>query len=105
MSKSVEVIQARAGAGPVKLGLILGSGLGHLAAAVEGVSIPYCDLPGFPHVGVSGHNPDLVVGWLEGVRVGERAGRGFSTPPAARRARRSSRKTSTGGFLIAHHPR
>ena len=80
MSKSVEVIQARAGAGPVKLGLILGSGLGHLAAAVEGVSIPYCDLPGFPHVGVSGHNPDLVVGWLEGVRVGERAGRGFSTP-------------------------
>ena len=69
MSRSVEIIQARAGAAPVRLGLILGSGLGHLAGAVEGVAIPYADLPGFPHVGVSGHNPNLVVGWLEGVRV------------------------------------
>jgi purine-nucleoside phosphorylase len=62
-------IQARAGAAPVRLGLILGSGLGHLAHAVEGVAIPYADLPGFPHVGVSGHNPNLHVGTLEGVRV------------------------------------
>ncbi len=69
MSKSVEVIQARAGAAKVELGLILGSGLGHLAGSVEGVAIPYADLPGFPHVGVSGHNPQLVVGDLEGVRV------------------------------------
>ena len=58
-----------AGAEPVRLGLILGSGLGHLAGAVQGVSIPYGDLPGFPHVGVSGHNPNLVIGDLEGVRV------------------------------------
>jgi purine-nucleoside phosphorylase len=36
---------------------------------VEGVAIPYADLPGFPHVGVSGHNPNLHVGTLEGVRV------------------------------------
>ena len=69
MSKSVEVIHRLAGREPVRLGLILGSGLGHLAGAVEGVAIPYADLPGFPHVGVSGHNPHLVVGWLEGVRV------------------------------------
>jgi purine-nucleoside phosphorylase len=69
MSKSVEVIRARAGDAPVRLGLILGSGLGHLAGAVDGVSIPYDDLPGFPHVAVSGHNPNLVVGDLEGVRV------------------------------------
>ena len=69
MSKSVEIIQARAGAEPVKLGLILGSGLGHLAHAVDGVAIPYADLPGFPHVSVSGHNPALHVGLLEGVRV------------------------------------
>jgi purine-nucleoside phosphorylase len=53
----------------VELGLILGSGLGHLAQAVEGVAIPYAELPGFPHVGVSGHNPHLHVGTLEGVRV------------------------------------
>lgn len=65
----VAQIQARAGSGPVKLGLILGSGLGHLAQAVKGTAIPYADLPGFPHVGVSGHNPHLVIGELEGVRV------------------------------------
>ena len=72
MSKSAElaqIIRARAGDAPVQLGLILGSGLGHLAAAVDGVSIPYADLDGFPHIGVSGHNPNLVIGNLEGVRV------------------------------------
>jgi purine-nucleoside phosphorylase len=72
MSKSAElaqIIRARAGDAPVQLGLILGSGLGHLAAAVDGVSIPYSDLDGFPHIGVSGHNPNLVIGNLEGVRV------------------------------------
>lgn len=78
MSKSVELarlIRARAGDAPVRLGLVLGSGLGHLAAAVDGVAIPYADLPGFPHAGVSGHNPNLVVGDLEGVRVAVFGGR------------------------------
>jgi purine-nucleoside phosphorylase len=65
----VRLIRSRAGDAPVALGLILGSGLGHLADAVDGVAIPYADLPGFPHVGVSGHNPNLHVGMLEGVRV------------------------------------
>jgi len=69
MSKSVDLIRERAGDAPVRLGLILGSGLGHLAGAVDGVAIPYADLPGFPHVGVSGHNPNLVIGDLEGCRV------------------------------------
>jgi purine-nucleoside phosphorylase len=63
------LIRARAGAAPVRIGMILGSGLGHLAHAVDGVAIPYADLPGFPHVGVSGHNPNLHLGVLEGVRV------------------------------------
>jgi purine-nucleoside phosphorylase len=75
MSRNVEaatvaqLIRSRAGYEPVRLGLILGSGLGHLAGAVDGVAIPYADLPGFPHAGVSGHNPNLVIGTLEGVRV------------------------------------
>ena len=72
MSRNAEAlatIRARAGADPVRLGLILGSGLGHLAHAVDGVAIPYGDLPGFPHVSVSGHNPHLHIGTLEGVRV------------------------------------
>ena len=73
MSRSVDdlaaLVRARAGDAPVRLGLILGSGLGHLAGTVDGVAIPYADLPGFPHAGVSGHNPNLVIGNLEGVRV------------------------------------
>ena len=78
MSKSVELadlIRARAGDAPPVLGLILGSGLGHLAEEVDGVAIPYSDLPGFPHAGVSGHNPNLVIGNLEGVRVAVFGGR------------------------------
>jgi purine-nucleoside phosphorylase len=72
MSRNAEAlahIRARAGDAPVRLGLILGSGLGHLAHAVDGVAIPYADLPGFPHAAVSGHNPNLHIGTLEGVRV------------------------------------
>jgi purine-nucleoside phosphorylase len=78
MSKSAELvtlIRSRAGDAPVRLGLILGSGLGHLAGAVDGVAIPYTELPGFPHAGVSGHNPNLVIGDLEGVRVAVFGGR------------------------------
>lgn len=69
------LIRTRAGSAPVTLGLILGSGLGHLAQAVDGVAVPYGELPGFPHAGVSGHNPNLVVGDLEGVRVAVFGGR------------------------------
>lgn len=64
-----DLIRDRAGAAPPRLGLILGSGLGHLASAVRGTAIAYADLPGFPRTGVSGHNPNLVVGDLEGARV------------------------------------
>ncbi len=79
MSKSVEdtaaLIRAKAGDAPVAIGLILGSGLGHIADSVDGVSIPYADLPGFPHAGVSGHKANLVIGDLEGVRVAVFGGR------------------------------
>ncbi|HSF63269.1 MAG TPA: purine-nucleoside phosphorylase, partial [Paracoccaceae bacterium] len=92
MSRNAEdlaaLIRSRAGAAPVAMGLILGSGLGHLAEAVDGVAIPYGDLPGFPHAGVSGHNPNLVVGTLEGVRVAVFGGRAHyyeSGNPAAMR--------------------
>lgn len=68
-------IREIAGDAPVKIGLILGSGLGHLAGAVEGVAIPYDELEGFPHAGVSGHVPQLVIGQFEGVRVAVFGGR------------------------------
>jgi purine-nucleoside phosphorylase len=73
--QALETIRARAGAAPVALGLVLGSGLGHLAGAVDGTTIDYEELPGFPHAGVSGHQPKLVVGDLEGVRVAVLGGR------------------------------
>ncbi|MFM2355150.1 MAG: hypothetical protein RLZZ528_886 [Pseudomonadota bacterium] len=69
------LIRDRAGDAPVRLGLILGSGLGHIAGQVRGTAIPYSDLPGFPHAGVSGHNPVLAVGELEGQRVAVFGGR------------------------------
>jgi purine-nucleoside phosphorylase len=79
MSRNAEELADKirqiAGDDPVHVGLILGSGLGHLAGAVEGVAIPYDELEGFPHAGVSGHNPNLVIGQLEGVRVAVFGGR------------------------------
>lgn len=73
MSRSAEdalaLVRAHAGTEPVRVGLILGSGLGHLGAAVDGVSIGYDTLPGFPEIGVSGHTPRLTIGTLEGCRV------------------------------------
>jgi purine-nucleoside phosphorylase len=79
MSRNAETLAAlirdRAGDAPVRLGLILGSGLGHIAGLVDGTAIPYSDLPGFPHGAVSGHNPVLAVGTLEGQRVAVFGGR------------------------------
>ena len=78
MSKSAELatmIQERAGSAPIRLGLILGSGLGHLAETVDGISVPYDELPGVPHAGASGHAPKLVIGDLEGQRVAIFGGR------------------------------
>lgn len=78
MSKSADLaalIRARAGEEAPEFGLILGSGLGHLAAHVDGTAIPYDELPGFPHAGVSGHVPQLVIGLLEGRRVAVFGGR------------------------------
>lgn len=78
MSRSADLaalIRDRAGAEAPKYGLILGSGLGHLAEQVEGIAIDYADLPGFPHAGVSGHNPRLVIGTLGHTRVAVFGGR------------------------------
>ncbi|MFV0292408.1 MAG: purine-nucleoside phosphorylase [Paracoccus sp. (in: a-proteobacteria)] len=78
MSRNAELadlIRNKAGNEVPEYGLILGSGLGHLSGAVEGVAIPYDELPGFPHAGVSGHVPQLVIGDLEGTHVAVFGGR------------------------------
>lgn len=59
-----------------RVGIILGSGLGSLAANVERADIiPYADLPDWPKSTVSGHQGHLVVGELEGQIVAVMQGR------------------------------
>ncbi|MGQ9907444.1 MAG: purine-nucleoside phosphorylase [Candidatus Flexifilum sp.] len=66
---AVEAIRARTDQ-PVEIGLVLGSGLGGLADALEGsVTIPYTEIPGFPVSTVHGHRGELVIGSLEGCQV------------------------------------
>ncbi len=72
---AAEVVRARTRHDPL-VGIVLGSGLGELADAVEeAVRIPYAELPGFPVSSVSSHRGELVVGVLEGVPVAVLAGR------------------------------
>ncbi len=50
-----------------EFGLVLGSGLGPLADAVEEADIiPFADIPHFPVSTVAGHVGRMLVGWLEG---------------------------------------
>ncbi len=66
----------RLGGTPPRVGIVLGSGLGALADAVESpTSIPYGEIPGFPEPTVAGHAGQLIVGTLEGVPVALQAGR------------------------------
>jgi xanthosine phosphorylase len=67
---AIDVIQAAAPEHQPRVGLILGSGLGALADAVEdAVALAYADLPGFPRPTVEGHDGRLVLGRLEGLPV------------------------------------
>lgn len=60
----------------IAIGLVLGTGLGDLADAVEAAtSVPYADIPGFPRAGVSGHAGRLVLGRLQGRPVAVLQGR------------------------------
>jgi xanthosine phosphorylase len=66
---SAALVRARTDLVP-RVGIILGSGLGGLADALEDpVAIPYRELPGFPEPSVEGHGGRLVLGLLEGVPV------------------------------------
>jgi xanthosine phosphorylase len=56
--------------GPPRVGIVLGSGLGGVADAVEdAVSVGYDELPGFPRPTVHGHAGRAVLGRLRGVPV------------------------------------
>ena len=71
----LKITEALAGRAP-KTALVLGSGLGDLVDQVEdAIRIPYENLPGFPHSGVSGHAGQLVAGDFAGTPVIMLAGR------------------------------
>ncbi len=64
------------GAQPPRVGIVLGTGLGGLAAAIDiEVSVPYRDLPHFPVSTVESHRGKLLLGTLEGVPVVAMQGR------------------------------
>jgi purine-nucleoside phosphorylase len=68
-------ISSRAAVWP-SLAVVLGSGLGAFADALENPSvIPYRDIPGWPHSTAAGHAGKLVIGTIGGLPVAALAGR------------------------------
>ena len=69
VSEAAAFLRARISASP-RLGIVLGSGLGAVADAVENpVFVPYADIPHFPQSTVVGHSGRIVAGNLGGVPV------------------------------------
>ena len=67
---AIDVIRTAAPGLRPRVGLILGSGLGGFAEAIEDqVMIPYSDLPGFPQPSVEGHHGRIVLGKLAGLPI------------------------------------
>ena len=75
MNAAAAVLAKRAGGAP-RVGVVLGSGLGAVADAVEdSVVVGYEELPGFPRPGVEGHAGRAVLGRVGGVQVAVLQGR------------------------------
>lgn len=72
---AAQIIQRRTENAPIRIAMILGSGLGPLIDGVDGIEINYEDLPGFPVSKVSGHSAKLAVGTLAGAQVAIMSGR------------------------------
>jgi purine nucleoside phosphorylase len=84
LHKSVKAIQDLAPGFVPDAALVLGSGLGFLADAVDfAVTIPYANIPGFPVSTAPGHAGRLVLGILAGKKC-----RGGSTTMRAIRPSR-----------------
>lgn len=75
VDEAVAVVRGRSGLQP-RVGVILGTGLGGLAAEIEvETEISYEDLPHFPLSTVESHSGKLILGTLEGVSVVAMQGR------------------------------
>jgi len=74
LGHALEAIRERTTVTP-EVAVILGSGLGPLADEIDGVSIPYADVPGMPLSSAPGHAGRLVIGALAGRPVVAMQGR------------------------------
>ncbi|MDR2117219.1 MAG: purine-nucleoside phosphorylase [Planctomycetaceae bacterium] len=62
--------------GTAKAGIVLGTGLGNLAKQIEAnITLPYQEIPNFPHSTVETHAGNLVIGKLNGIDVVAMEGR------------------------------
>lgn len=68
MQETIEFIKSKITKKP-EIGLILGSGLGSMADEIQGVRIPYKEIPNFPTSTIEGHVGQLVIGELAGKTV------------------------------------
>jgi purine-nucleoside phosphorylase len=75
LAAAVDAVRARVAIEP-RVGVVLGSGLGAFADAVEApVEIPYGEIPGWPESTAIGHDGRLVLGSFGGVPVAVMKGR------------------------------
>jgi purine-nucleoside phosphorylase len=73
--RAADAIRARIGISP-RVGIVLGSGLGGIAASIEKpVRVPFKDVPGFPTATVVGHAGELIGGTLGGTPIVALSGR------------------------------
>ena len=76
MNAAADALASRIGDEVPEIAVVLGSGLGTLADALDtSVEIPYGEIPGFPEPGVAGHHGAVLVGRLAGVPVMLQSGR------------------------------
>ena len=69
MSKSIDYIKGKIKNQP-EIGIVLGSGLGDFADAIEDkIEIPYTEIPGFPVSTVKGHDGKLIFGKINSKEV------------------------------------
>lgn len=74
--RAADAVRDRLGAARPDAAIVLGSGLGDLANAIDAVAtIPFREIPGFPSATVAGHAGSLIAGRLEGKFVLALAGR------------------------------
>jgi purine-nucleoside phosphorylase len=70
VAEAAAFVKARLGALAPRVGIVLGSGLGAAADAVDDpVIVPYSEIPHFPQSTVEGHSGRLVAGLLGGAPV------------------------------------